>query len=349
MGVGRIARCRILETQTLSSYNRIQMEENETPRIYKIFDRFGRLFGSDPDLVRDICRTNLKPETVAAIDLAKLKRDETALIDTRLAEHVADLLYYAPLRTGNSGSRVMILTEHKSRPDPYVLLQMGIYMMLAWGREWDDLKRSRSHKLSAPILIILYHGPRPWNGPRNFSELVEMLPGMEDCVPRFGFHLIDLAATPVEEIRGNAITRAALEAMKRASNGTLAEGFRSVISHFQSEPLTEKNLEWLNNVAYFSVNAGSVPKKTVKSSLELVLSENEVNNMVESFLMEAEARGEARGEIRAILTFLQSRFGPVPESIRGKLSVITDAERLERLAAKVGTVQSLDEFAEALQ
>lgn len=75
----------------------------------------------------------------------------------------------------------------------------------------------------------------------------------------------------------------------------------------------------------------------------------EALELVESFLMEAEARGEARGEIRAILTFLQSRFGPVPESVRNKLSGITDPERLERLAAKVGTVQSLDEFAQALQ
>ena len=121
-----------------------------------------------------------------------------------------------------------------------------------------------------------------------------------------------------------------------------------MVRHFQSEPLTEKNREWLNNVAYFSVNAASVPKKTVRESFKLVLSENEANNMVESFLTEAEARGEARGEIRAILTVLQSRFGPVPESIRGKLSSITDPERLERLAAKIGTVQTLEEFAEAL-
>ena len=75
--------------------------------------------------------------------------------------------------------------------------------------------------------------------------------------------------------------------------------------------------------------------------------------MTQSFITEAEARGEARGraegEVRSILAFLRARFDLVPPAVRDKLSTITDLEHLERLAAKVATVQTLDEFADALE
>jgi len=311
-----------------------------------------------------VCQNYLAPETVEAVDWVGLKREEPNFIDDEFDEHFADLLYSAPVRGGESRSRVLILPEHKSQIDQSVLLQLGTYLMLAWRREWKDAGRPKVFRLSPPVLIVLYHGPKPWNGPRDFSDQVRTLPGMAHCVPHFGFTLIDLADTPVERIRGNPVTRAAFEAMKRASDGTLVEGLPSITRHFKELPSNRATWEWLRDVFLYARHVTRLPKKIVRESLRLIVPQNRVSAMEEYFLekeldeavgaavaeavAEAEARGEAKGKISLILTLLQRHFGEIPESVRERLTGIADLERLNELAIKAASAKSLDEFTRAL-
>ena len=240
----------------------------ENHEIHNIHDKFARKLLSDLNQARDILETYPPPETVEAIDLSKLKRKPPNFIDKEFGEHFADLLFSAPVRGGESESRVLVLPEHKSEIDQSVLLQLGTYLMLAWRREWKDAGRPKVFRLSPPVLIVLYHGPKPWNGPRDFSEQVRMLPGMAHCVPHFGFTLIDLADTPVERIRGKPVTRAAFEAMKRASDGTLVQGLPSITRHFKDLPPGRATWEWLRDVFLYARHVTRLPKKIVRGIIE---------------------------------------------------------------------------------
>ena len=82
--------------------------------------------------------------------------------------------------------------------------------------------------------------------------------------------------------------------------------------------------------------------------MEEYFLEKELSEAVGVAAAEAEARGEAKGKISSILTFLQIHFGEIPESVRECLTGITDLERLDELAAKAASVKSLDEFIRAL-
>lgn len=317
------------------------MEDHE---IHNIHDKFARKLLSDLNQARDILQTYLPPETVEAIDLSELKREQPSFIDKEFDEHFADLLFSAPVRGGEGRSRVLILPEHKSQVDESVLLQLGTYLMLAWRREWKDAGRPSVFQLSPPVLVVLHHSRKPWDGPRDFSEQVETLPGMAHCVPHFGFTLIDLADTPVERIRGNPVTRAAFEAMKRVSDGTMLDGIANVMRHLQELPLTQVTREWIRTVVFYAGRAARLPQEAIQQSLKPFIPKSEVDEMVLSFLEEA----EAKGEINAIVTVLQVRFGEVPESVRERLTSITDLERLTQLAAKAASVNSLEEFIRSL-
>ena len=149
----------------------------ENHEIHNIHDKFARKLLSNLDQARDILETYLPPETVEAVDLSGLKREQPSFIDKEFDEHFADLLFSAPVRDGEGRSRVLILPEHKSKIDESVLLQLGTYLMLAWRREWKDAGRPSVFRLSPPVLVVLYHGPKPWDGPRDFAEQVKTLAG----------------------------------------------------------------------------------------------------------------------------------------------------------------------------
>jgi predicted transposase/invertase (TIGR01784 family) len=59
--------------------------------------------------------------------------------------------------------------------------------------------------------------------------------------------------------------------------------------------------------------------------------------------------GEIRGEVKAILALLRSRFTEIPQSIIDSLGQRTDLVALESLVVLAATCASLDEFTEALK
>ena len=160
----------------------------------------------------------------------------------------------------------------------------------------------------------------------------------------------------MERIRGNPVTRAAFEAMKRVFDGTMLDGIANVMRHLQELPLTQATREWIRSVVFYAGRAARLPREAVQQSLGPFIPKSEIDEMVLSFLEEAEAkaeakgeaRGEAKGKISSILTFLEVHFGEVPESVRERLTGITDLERLNELVARAAAAKSLDEFIRAL-
>ncbi len=54
-----------------------------------------------------------------------------------------------------------------------------------------------------------------------------------------------------------------------------------------------------------------------------------------------EARGEIKGERRALRTFLETRFGALPESVLRRIDT-ADSEELDRLLIRAAIIESLD-------
>ncbi|MCW8141089.1 MAG: transposase, partial [Planctomycetota bacterium] len=67
------------------------------------------------------------------------------------------------------------------------------------------------------------------------------------------------------------------------------------------------------------------------------------------FEVEAEARGEEKGQRAAILAVLRARFAPLPPDLPERLEAVAGAEQLDRLAARAATATSLDDVLRDLE
>jgi hypothetical protein len=62
------------------------------------------------------------------------------------------------------------------------------------------------------------------------------------------------------------------------------------------------------------------------------------------FFRRAYEEGEAKGEIKAILTFLAARGLPVSAEARARITSCTDLDRLESWVRRAATVESVEDL-----
>ncbi len=71
--------------------------------------------------------------------------------------------------------------------------------------------------------------------------------------------------------------------------------------------------------------------------------------MLESILKRGMAKGMAEGQIKSVITVLETRFGEIPASLQKKVLNVQDTGRIETLLKLATTCQTLKEFQKALQ
>lgn len=147
---------------------------------------------------------NLPAEVVAHLDLSSLEVVQSSFIDAQFRQSEADLLF--SLRIAGRPGYVYCLFEHQSSPDRTMLLRMLGYMVRIWKRFQRDAPQGSLLPVILPL--VLFHGPRGWQGPTAFAELVD-LPGPEFLAytPVFQCRLYDLSPYGRERLAGNAVVR----------------------------------------------------------------------------------------------------------------------------------------------
>ena len=239
-----------------------------------------------------------------------------------------------------------------------------LYLGLTWYKRWTDAGRPQSTKtfrLPLPILVVLYNGKEKWGGELDLKSLVSAVPPeLEPFIPVIRVLFIPLNQFDKKHLPGRPETRAVVESMIRATDGTFVVGLGSVIGHFKDSTLDERILELIEDIVLYCDWTEDVTPDTVDKILSNVVEGQEDNKMSqavkqvrktferiarESYVAESEARGGAR----TIIRFLNSRFQKVPKSIKDKVSAITDINRLDELTDQAAVCQSMDEFVAALK
>jgi hypothetical protein len=326
-------------------------------------DYFGRKTLGDPLIAADLLRHYADPVIREHVDLDNLQAEPTQFFgpanpDTGLKEVILDVPYVARLHDSEWKSEVLIITEHKSSPNLFVPLQLGVHAFLSLYKRWTDAGRPASHrkfKLPIPIMVLLYCGAEDLPDEIvHLQDIFEHIPeSLMVYVPQFRLLIINLRRFSYDNLPGKPETQAVVETMMRAFDGSLAEHLTGVLERFGAIPIDARIRDLIYSIAWFSDRVTDIMPEQIATAVTNVLKGKEGIEMAEvirkGIFQEGFESGELKTNIRNILAILRDKFNPVPDDIIGELYKRTDATALESLVVHAAHCKSLDEFAEALK
>ncbi len=299
-------------------------------------DKFFKKSFERRDIASDFLIHYLPSDVAAELDLRAPQLQKDSFVDPVLREHFSDLLYRVRFKRGGAAF-VYLLFEHKSTPEELVAYQVLRYEVLAWEPLARAAMRKPGKKKLPPIMpIVIYHGPRPWQVPRNFSGVIEWH-GSESFrrfMPEFMYFLLDLSVFSEAQIVGAALLRVCLLVLKHAYEGDLIERLPALLGLL---PAREQGaLEYLATVLKY---VSEVARPLTRNEFEAVKEQlpTETGEIMEtwasSMLKEGKqiGRQEGRQEAGAELTLyqLQEQLGALDERTRARVRKLAYEQLLE--------------------
>ncbi|MGH3186691.1 MAG: Rpn family recombination-promoting nuclease/putative transposase [Streptosporangiaceae bacterium] len=166
---------------------------------------FRRIFGVPANAASQL-RAVLPADLAARLDLGQLAPVPASFVDEALKWRYSDLLFTVPME--GRDAFVYVLVEHQSSSDPLMAFRMLRYMT----RIWDAYLREHpeARRLPAVIPLVVHHGSRPWDGPVQLADLLDLDPGAVGAagryLPRFEFLLDDLPGVGEQQLRDRPLT-----------------------------------------------------------------------------------------------------------------------------------------------
>ena len=168
------------------------------PKIHQPDDRFFRHAMSKPEVAKRYIE-HFYPDIARITDLGSLKLESSLSIQPNLREFKADVIYRCRLQQDEEQHLYFcLLLEHKSQPDKYVSVQVGLYIMELMLRSVKEAGR----ELEPVLPIIFYNGKEKW-APLTLAELFAGHPQLdllEPYIPNFRFVFQDVSQLSTEEL-----------------------------------------------------------------------------------------------------------------------------------------------------
>jgi len=229
----------------------------------------------DPLIAADILRHYTDPVIAKYVDLDNLKPEPTQNFGKKFQELVKDIAFVSHLIDKKGKAEVLIIAEHKSTPEPFVLLQLLVYLALTWYKRWNDAGRPQSTKkfrLPLPVLVVLYNGKDDWTGELDFRDLIASVPPeLERFIPKIEVLFIRLNRFDKRHLPGKPKTKAVVESMIRATDGTFAIGLESVLGHFRDSVLDDRITELMEDIVHYCGLVEALPLDSVDKAIINVL------------------------------------------------------------------------------
>jgi predicted transposase/invertase (TIGR01784 family) len=153
--------------------------------IHQPDDRFFKSAMSDPEVVKAYLQ-HFYPKIAAIADLASLKLENSFSLRPSLKRFEADVIYRCRFQgEADDHFYFCLLFEHKSKPDKYIAVQVGLYLM----ELLSSMVKKQGRELEPVLPLIFYNGKEKWM-PQTLSELFQEHPhfiALEPYIPNFRF------------------------------------------------------------------------------------------------------------------------------------------------------------------
>jgi len=226
-------------------------------------DSFFRQVMSRQDVATDFLSHYLPPEAAALVNLSSVQPMADTFVDDELRAHYTDLLFAVRL-TDNRPAAVYVLFEHKSFPDVRVAFQLLRYMVRIWER-WPKA----SGGLQPIIPLVVYHGQPEWRTPINLAGMYDGPGDLIDYFPDFRYWLVDLSKFNDADIRGEAMLRLALLAMKHIRDQSALRKVPEIFDLMEKLSVTESTAEFAATVLrYFITGSDTITEADLRQTME---------------------------------------------------------------------------------
>jgi len=304
---------------------------------------------SDEANVRQFIKEFLPKDISSQINLKEIK-----LIPTEKVKGYNK--YYMDIAVechiSNTKGQLYFVFEHKSYPDPGVLLQILSYMTILW-----DEQRKKNVPLTPVIPVVIYHGSSSWNVTTHFQGQFQNIgESIKPYIPEFNYVLVDLTQIPNDEIEQKAedtpFLMASLLLMKLVALHDI-EGITRIAVIIN---LSEEERIILILYLFYTLDVDQDTMQRIVKELggeELMpsLAEKLIKQGEERGKIEGEKRGEIKGTIKGkqdlLLRLLRRKFG-LSSSDEKMIRSVTDEVKLDAAAEAVLDAKSKDEVLEIL-
>jgi predicted transposase/invertase (TIGR01784 family) len=296
-------------------------------------DRLFKRVMSDEVNVRQFIKEFLPKELSSQIDLKEMKLIPTEKIKgyNKYYMDIAVECYIS-----NTKGQVYFVFEHKSYPDPGVLLQILNYMIVTW-----DEQRKKNKPLTPVIPVVIYHGSSSWNVTTHFQGQFDSLnETIKPYVPEFNYVLVDLTQIPNEEIEQKAkdtpFLMASLLLMKLVALGDI-EGIIKIAVIIK---LSEEERIILILYLFYTLD---VDQDTMQRIVKELGGEELMPSLAEKLM----SKGEIKGKQDLLIKQLCRKFG-LSSSEEKMIRSVTDEAKLDAAAEAVLDAKSKDEVLKML-
>ena len=296
-------------------------------------DRLFKRVMSDEANVRQLIKEFLPKELSSQIDLREMKLIPTEKIKG-YNKYYMDIAVECHI--SNTKGQVYFVFEHKSYPDPGVLLQILNYMTVTW-----DEQRKKNKPLTPIIPVVIYHGSSSWNVTTHFQGQFQNIgESIKPYIPEFNYVLVDLTQIPNEEIEQRAkdtpFLMASLMIMKLVALRDIEDIAK--ITVIINLPEEEKQILFL-----YLLYTVDVDQDTMQRIVKELGGEEIMPSLAEKLM----SKGEIKGKQDLLIKQLRRKFG-LSSSDEKMIRSVTDESKLDAAAEAVLDAKSKEEVLKLL-
>jgi hypothetical protein len=221
-------------------------------------------------------------------------------------------------------------------------------------RFWEGWHRDHPRAVLPPVLpVLFYHGRTRWKLSTRFRDLLACPEELWPYLPDFVHHLCDLSAYSDRELRGEAVLRAGLLALKHAFSPDVAERLPEILGLLRGAAESPTGLAALEVVLRYLTSAtDAVDEPALQRALEQTfpsiggtlmptLMEKWTERAHQQGLQQGRRQGQVQGEAALLLRLAERKFGPLPEKYQTRVQQ-ADAQVLLRWGERILTAETIE-------
>jgi len=311
-------------------------------------DRLFKRVMSDEANVRQFIKEFLPKELSSQIDLNDMKLIPTEKVKG-YNKYYMDIAVECKI-AGTKGQLYFVF-EHKSYPDPGVLLQILSYMTILWD---EEIKKNKT--LTSVIPVVIYHGTASWNVTTHFQGQFHSLDEIvKPYTPEFNYVLVDLTQLTNEEIEEKAkatpFLMASLLLMKLVALRDIEDITK--ITVIIKLPEEEKSILFLYLFYTLDVDQNTMHRIARELGGEEIMP-SLAEKLIKQGKQEGEIKGKSEGKLEGkqtlLVKLLRRKFGPssVSFSDEKRIRSVIDEVKLDAAAEAILDAKSKDEVLRVL-